>query len=84
MTWAEYHSSFMKELNGKRNNELIEMFNNSIGIYAYGIPRSAYLSAIKKQFILRNIDFSTIGNKTTLSFARKVKLINSKLIPIEK
>ena len=84
MTWAEYHRSFMKELSSKQNKELIAMFNNSIGIHAYGIPRSAYLSAIKKQFILRNIDFSTIGNNTKLSLARKVKLLNSKLIPIEK
>lgn len=82
MTWEEHHIVFMNQLDKKSNDELVDCFNEAVGIRAFGIARSAYLSALEEQLAKREIDFSEVGNKTSISYARKVKLVNNKLVII--
>ena len=81
MTWEEYHIEFMKSLENESDLELVHHFNKSTGIRAFGVARSAYLSALRKQFEIRGFDFSMIGDDFGWSFKRKIRLYKGKLIP---
>lgn len=58
------------------DEEFVKAFNNTVKISAFGIPRSGYLSALREQFKIREIDFSNIGNETSMSFYDKIILLS--------
>ena len=54
--------------------ELVEIFNNSVGVNAWGNARSQYINKIHNEFLKRNIDSSLIINRHTMSLAKRIKL----------
>ena len=72
----EYKDRF-KKLNDK---EIADVFNHEVGNSGWGTSRQAYLVALKEDFERRGIDFSAIGTNDTLSFKRKIKVVNKKII----
>ncbi|MFD1016890.1 hypothetical protein [Winogradskyella rapida] len=58
----------------KSDKEVVESFNSQVGNPGSGVAKSSYLSAIKSQFIKREIDFSEISGYT-----KKVILKGKKL-----
>ena len=81
MTWTDYHIQFMKSLDNQSDLDIVESFNKSVGMKAFGVARSAYLSALRKQFERRGFDCSMIADRKTECFKRKVKLYKGRLIP---
>jgi hypothetical protein len=61
------------------DQELIDAFNREVGNPGWTSGRATYLGALQKEFQSRNLDYSEIGNKRWLSFARKIKLIGKKI-----
>ena len=66
-------------MNQISDHELVELFNESVGIRAFGIARQKHLNCIHSEFIKRDIDYSIVGGREILSFASRVKLIGKAL-----
>ncbi len=79
-TTEEYFDYFTKYFSELTNTELIEKFNREVGIYAFGVARQGCLKALENQLVKRGIDFSEVGDKTRMSYATKVDLVNNKMI----
>jgi hypothetical protein len=71
----EYKEKF-KNMN---DEQLIDSINGQVGNSGWGNARMLYTSALHKELENRNLDYSDIGNKEALSFAKKVKLVGKKL-----
>ena len=79
---ADYEQ-FKRRMENYLDEELIEAFNNQVGNRGSGYARVNFLSAIHDKFKKRGYDFSAVGNKEELSFAKKVKLVGKKIVPVE-
>lgn len=62
------------------NNKLIQAFNREVRNTGWTSTRGSYLVAIQEEFERRGYDYSAIGNKKGVSFAKKIKLIKKKII----
>lgn len=78
-----FYEQFRKMFNGLSNENLIRAFNREIGNPGWTSTRAAYLAALHWELKERGFDYSAIGNKTELSFAKKVKLVENKIVLIE-
>lgn len=63
------------------NRQLISRFNSDVGNPGWVAARARFHSALRAELTRREIDFSLIGNETSLSFKNRVKLKGTKLIP---
>ncbi len=79
----EYYDRFMKSLNKLSDEEIVDEFNREVGNGGWGTARASFLGALHKQFRLRNLDYSEIGDQGSYSLSRKVKLVGKtiKVIP---
>lgn len=67
----------------KTELELVESYNSTLGIRAWGISRSIYIKAMKTEMINRGWDISSITSNDVyihLSVEYRCVLINKKLI----
>lgn len=65
------------------DEQLIDTFNRQVKVKAWGNARSAYIKALKEEFLTRNFDSSLIITTQSFSFAKKVKLQNKHLEFVE-
>jgi hypothetical protein len=72
----EYQERFKNE----SDEQLIDSFNVQVGNAGWGTARMFYLSALRKELENRNLDYSDIGDKEGLSYAKKVKLVGKKIV----
>ncbi len=79
-TGYDYYNYFRLRIENLSTIEVIDLFNKTAGIRAYGIPRQGYLWALREQIILREIDCSKIYNGQSMSFANQVDLFENKLV----
>jgi hypothetical protein len=79
-TGFDYYNYFKLRFEILSTTELIELFNKTVGIRAYGIPRQGYLWALREQIIQRGIDCSEIYDRKSMSFANQVDLVDNKLV----
>ncbi len=70
---------FEKHLNGYTDSELIDTYNKSVRIKAWGNARAIYIEALRKELIKRNFDNSLIIKENTFSLSKKVKLTGNKI-----
>ena len=77
------YESFKRRMEKYSDEELIQAFNNEVGNPGWTSARAAYLTAIHNEFNERGYDYSAIGNEEELSFARKVKLVGRKILPLK-
>jgi hypothetical protein len=76
-TNKNYDFGYITELS---DEELISRFNREVGIRAWGNARSAFLNKIHDEFLKRKFDSRLIADKETMSFARKVKIENNRIV----
>jgi hypothetical protein len=79
----ESYEQFKHRMENYSDEELIEAFNSQVGNRGSGYTMVNFLSAIHDEFKKRGYDFSAVGNKEELSFAKKVKLVGKKVVPVE-
>lgn len=70
---------FEIELGNCTNYELVEKFNNQIWNPGWGTAKANYLDLVRKEFIKRDIDYSSVSDGENLLLNQKVKLINDVL-----
>lgn len=75
----ELYDKFNKTNNDYTDTELVNAFNGQVGNRGSGPAKMSYLRAIRTQLIKRKIDFSVVGDKEGLSYARKVFLKGNKM-----
>ena len=79
----DFYEEFRTKFIGLSNKDLIQAFNREVGNPGWTSARAAYLTALHQEFEDRGLDYSLIGNKTKLSFAKRVKLVGNKIVPTE-
>lgn len=67
-------------LSNKSDEELIVRFNREVGCSGWVSTRGRYLAELHDEFEKR-FDYSAIGDTSSLSFARKIKLVGKKIVP---
>ena len=77
------YEDYKRRMENYSDEELIEAFNSQVGNPGSGSAKVDFLSAIHDEFKERGYDYSAVGNEEELSFARKVKLIGKKIVPLE-
>lgn len=60
--------------------EIVHRFNGNVKNTYFNLFLSRYLPAIQREFDKRGIDYSEIGDSRSLSFSKKVVLVDKKLI----
>lgn len=69
-----------EELLKMSDEQLIDSFNKDVGNPGWVGARARFHSALHEEFENRGFDFSVIGNKNSLSFSKKVRLIGKKIV----
>ena len=69
-----------EKLQKMSDEQLIDAFNEDVGNPGWVGARARFHSALREEFESRGFDFSVIGNKNSLSFSKKVKLIGKKIV----
>ena len=80
MNGQDYYEQYMKEMDLYSDKKLIEVFNQQVGVKAWGKARASYLSTISEQLSKRGFDSTLITNERTTSWQNKIKLENSKIV----
>ncbi len=79
----DFYEEFRTRFRGLSNEDLIQAFNREVGNSGWTSARAAYLTALHQEFEGRGLDYSAIGNKTELSFAKRVKLVGNKIVQVK-
>lgn len=78
-----YYKKYAEEFASYPVEKLVRIFNEEVNIWFMGLSRQAYLSALRKEFHNRNMDFSLIATSHTMSFSHVVYLKNNTLYRLE-
>ena len=62
------------------DQELAEGFNRKVRIRYFNFAISGYMSAMREEFDQRVIDYCAIGDEKSMSYANKIKIVNSLVI----
>jgi hypothetical protein len=65
------NSHFADYFKDKSDEELVEAFNRQVGNPGWAEARSRHLHGIHLELGRRGIDYSAVGDKDTLSFAKQ-------------
>ena len=84
-TFESFFKKFTEQFAGYTTEKLVSIFNEQVNKWQMGQGRDAYLSALKKEFQNRNVDFSIVDTSRTLPmlFSHVVYLKNNKLYRLE-
>ncbi len=74
-----YYEEFKEFFTNMSDEELIIAFNREVGNNGWVSARAFYLATMHKEFEKR-FDYSKIGDKKSLSFAREIRLIDKKIV----
>ncbi len=77
--YKEYSNRFRNE----GNEELIDAFNREVGNPGLVGARADFLSALHDELEHRGFDYSAIGDKSSMSLQKKIKLVGKKILTIE-
>lgn len=75
---------YQERFKNKSDEQLIDSFNGQVGNAGWGTARMFYLSTLRKELENRNIDYSDVGDKEGISYAKRVKLVGKKIVIAEK
>ena len=75
----KYKKAYLEQLKYLTNNELVEQFNSKVGIRYFNFAIQGFMGAMREELQSRGIDYTEIGNEKTMSYANKIKIINSKI-----
>ncbi len=79
----ELFVKFKERFKKMSNDELVEAFNREVGKAGWTGARGAYLAALHREFEDRGIEICRIGDESSLSLAKKVKIeVKPVLVPV--
>ena len=73
------YSEFSERFQKMADEELIKTFNCEVGVSGWVSCRAIFLSAMLDEFNRRKWDYKLIGDKSSLSLSKRVKLLNNKV-----
>ena len=76
----ELFEEFLDRFVSKSDKYMINVFNEEVGKKGWVSARGTYMAAIHKEFENRGFDYSAIGNKKSLSFNNRIKLVKKKIV----
>ena len=71
---------FKEWFRGMTDNQLIATFNSDVGNLGWVSSRGYFHLALREEFEKRKYDYSTIGDKRSLSLKNRVKLVGKKIV----
>jgi hypothetical protein len=77
------YQEFKARFQAMDDAQLIDAFNREVGNSGWTGSRANYLVALHEELENRDFDYSSIGNKKHLSFAKKIRLESKKIILVE-
>ena len=75
----KYKQHYLNEFKYLTNQELAETFNSKVGIRYFNFAIQGFMSAMCEEFERRGLDYSTIGNKMSMSYANKIKILDARI-----
>lgn len=76
----DYKKQYLSEFKLLTDQELSEGFNGKVRRRYFNIAISGYMSAMREEFDQRGIDYSAIGDEKSMSYANKIKIVDSLVI----
>jgi uncharacterized protein YdbL (DUF1318 family) len=73
---------FKERFEKMSDNELVEALNGDVGNPGWVSARASFLTALHDELEARGIDYSAIGNKSSLSLKNKIKLVGKKIVVV--
>jgi hypothetical protein len=67
-------SDYAERLKRRSDEELITDFNREVGNQGWTSSRASYLAALHREFIVREFDYSAVGDEVSLSLKSRVRL----------
>ncbi len=74
-----YSQKFKEFFINMSDEKLIATFNREVGNSGWVGARAFYLTAMHEE-LEKRFDYSNIGDKKSLSFAREIKLVDKKIV----
>jgi len=71
---------FQERFNAMSDEQLIDAFNSDVGKSGWVSTRASFHTALREEFEKRHYDFSAIGGTGRLSWNKKVKLIEKRIV----
>lgn len=72
------YKKFKERFKKMNDKQLLLAFNNEVGNSGWTSSRASYIAALHEEFENRGYDYSAIGNKGSLAFNKKVRLVDKK------
>lgn len=79
----EHKNRYTDRFRDASEEELVEDFNREVGNRGWVAARAEYFTALHTELEEREIDYSAVGNESTLSFAEKIRIEEGKVIKEE-
>ena len=74
------YQEFQERFRGMSDEQLIGAFNGDVGNPGWVSARASFHAALREEFEKREYDYSAIGDKGGLSWNKKVRLIDKKIV----
>ena len=77
------YNEYKNLLQKMNDDELIDRFNQDVGNPGWVRARASFHAALRDEFDDRNIDSSALGANGSMSFNKKIKIVDKKILIIE-
>ena len=81
--YKDFKNEYKRRFEKYSDREVIDAFNSQVENQGSGTAKMAFLAAIKESIIERSIDFSSVGDRTTMSYANCVVLKDKKMYVLD-
>ena len=81
--YEDFKKEYKRRFEKYSDQEVIDAFNSQVENQGSGTAKMAFLAAIKEAIIERSIDFSSVGDRTTMSYANCVVLKDKKMYVLD-
>lgn len=81
--YKDFKNEYKRRFEKYSDQEVIDAFNSQVENQGSGTAKMAFLAAIKESIIERSIDFSSVGDRTTMSYANCVVLKDKKMYVLD-
>ena len=75
----KYKQHYLNEFKYLTDQELAEKFNSKAGIRYFNFAIQGFMNAMREEFERRGLDYSAIGNKMSMSYANKIKILDARI-----
>ena len=75
----DFKTEFKMRFEANSDQELVNAFNSQVENHGSGSAKMAFLSALREELNKRSIDFSSVGDERSMSYANCVVLKGKKM-----